>query len=182
MDPKAISLIVCFSTIHKKHFENILHNRFKPENILKLFTSFTTIKSPIKYIKVGDSIKLTTHKDDSTTREVKSITQLVRCFLLYGQIMIHFASLTVQLELSATLAAYVNRLLGYSMFYTWKTLFLFHFHFHRARIAMGIYNFLEWKMPNTDLETNCLVKKRTLYNNFGAPITYLDNSAAGGNT
>ena len=80
MDPKAISLLVRFPTIHKK---DILHNRFKPENILKLSTSFTTIKT-VKYIKVGDSIELETHEDDSTAGEAKSITQLLRCFLLYG--------------------------------------------------------------------------------------------------
>ena len=52
MDRKAISLIVRFPTIHKEHFKDILHNCFKPENILKLSTSFTTIKPRVKYIKV----------------------------------------------------------------------------------------------------------------------------------
>ena len=118
MDPKAISLLVRFPTIHKEHFEDILHNRFKPENILKLSTSFTTIKPRVKYIKVGDSIELATHEDDSTAGEAKSITQLLRCFLLYEQIIIHFAPPTVQLELSTTLAAYVDRLLGHPMVYT----------------------------------------------------------------
>ena len=130
MDPKAISLIVYFPTIHKEHFEDILHNRFKPENILKLSTIFTTIKPRVKYIKVGDIIELATHEDDSTASKAKSITQLLRCFLLYGQIIIHFAPFSVQLELSAALAAHVDRLLGHSMFYTWETLRLFHFHFH----------------------------------------------------
>ena len=118
MDLKNIYLIVCFPIIHKEHFENILHNYFKPKNILKLSTSFITIKPRIKYIKVGDSIKLATHEDNSTVSQVKSITQLVRCFFLYGQIMIHFALLLIQLKLSAALAAYVDRLLGYFMFYT----------------------------------------------------------------
>ena len=159
MNPKAISLLVRFPTIHKEHFEDILHNRFKPENILKLSTSFTTIKPRVKYIKVGDSIELATHEDDSTAGEAKSITQLLRCFLLYEQIIIHFAPPTVQLELSTALAAYVDLLLGHSTVYTWETLGLFHFHFHRARIAMGVYDPLGWKTPNTDLETNCLMKK-----------------------
>ena len=181
MDPKAISLLVRFPTIHKEHFEDILHNRFKPENILKLSTSFTTIKARVKYIKVGDSIELATHEDDSTAGEAKSITQLLRCFLLYGQIIIHFAPLTVQLELSIALAAYVDRLLGHSMVYTWETLRLFHFHFHRARIAMGVYDPLGWKTPNTDLETNCLMKKPMSYGNFAAPTSYFGNSTAGGN-
>ena len=130
---------------------------------------------------MGDSIELATHEDDSTAGEAKSITQLLRCFLLYGQIIIHFAALSVQLELSAALAAYVDRLLGHSMFYTWETLRLFHFHFHRARIAMGVYDPLGWKTPNTDLETNCLMKKPMSYDNFGAPTTYFSNSTTGGN-
>ncbi|MCJ1346539.1 hypothetical protein MMC31_004757 [Peltigera leucophlebia] len=78
MDPKAISLLVRFPTIHKEQFEDILHSRFKPENILKLSTSFTTIKARVKYIKVGDSIELATHEDESTAGEAKSITQLLR--------------------------------------------------------------------------------------------------------
>lgn len=130
MDPKAIFLIVRFPTIHKEHFEDILHNYFKPKNVLKLSTSFTTIKPRVKYIKVGDSIELATHEDDSTAGEAKSITQLLPCFFFYGQIIIHFAPLLVQLELTAALAAYVNCLLGHSMFYIWETLRLFHFYFH----------------------------------------------------
>lgn len=140
MDTKAISLLICYSIIHKEHFEDILHNRFKPENILKLSTNFATIKPWVRYIKVGDSIELATHKDDSTMGEAKSIAQLLWCFLLYGQIIIHFAPPTVQLELSIALAAYVDHLLGHFMVYTWETLCLFHFHFHRARIAMGVYD------------------------------------------
>lgn len=66
MDPKAISLMILFLTIHKKHFKDILHNRFKPKNILKLSTSFTIIKLYIKYIKVRDNIELATHKDNFT--------------------------------------------------------------------------------------------------------------------
>ena len=130
MDPKAISLIVCFPTIYKEHFEDILYNCFKPENILKLSTSFITIKSCVKYIKVGDSIELATHENDSTISEAKSITQLLQYFLFYGQIIIHFTPFLIQLELSAALAVYVNCFLGHSIFYTWKILRLFHFHFH----------------------------------------------------
>lgn len=44
MDLKAITLIICFPIIHKEHFEDIFYNYFKPKNILKLSTSFTTIK------------------------------------------------------------------------------------------------------------------------------------------
>ena len=140
MDPKAISLIVRFSTIHNEYFEDILHNPFKHKNVLKLSTSFTTIKPWVKYIKVGDSIELATHKDDSTAGEAKSITQFLRCFLLYGQIIIHFAPFSIQLKLLAALATYVDCLLSHSMFYKWETLPLLHFHFYQARIAMDIYN------------------------------------------
>ncbi len=142
MDPKTISLIICFPTIYKEHLEDILHNRFKSENILKQSASFTTIKLHVKYIKVGDSIELATYENNSTANEAKSITQLLQYFLLYGQIIIHFMPFLVQLELSAARAAYFNRLLGHSMFYTWETLWLFHFYFHQARIAMGVYDSL----------------------------------------
>ncbi len=140
IDSKAISLIIRFPTIHKEYFEYILHNRFKPENILKLSTSFTTIKPHVKYIKMGDSVKLATHEDDFTTSEAKCVAQLLRCLLLYRQIIIHFSPLLVQLELSAALATYIYRLLGHSMFYTWETLRHFHFYFHQTRIAMGVYD------------------------------------------
>lgn len=71
MDPKAISLLVRYPTIHKEHFEDILHNRFKPKNMLKLSTSFAIINLRVKYIKVGDSIELATHEDDSAAGEAK---------------------------------------------------------------------------------------------------------------
>ena len=89
---------------------------------------------------MGDSIELVTHKDDSTTGKTKSIIPLLQCFFLYGQIIIHFIPFTVQLELSISLATYVDRLLGDSMVYTWEILHLFHFYFHQARIVMGIYD------------------------------------------
>lgn len=77
IDPKTISLIVCFPTIDKKHFEDILYIHFKPKNILKLSTSFITIKPHIKYIKVGDNIELATHQNDSMASKAKNIIQLV---------------------------------------------------------------------------------------------------------
>lgn len=77
MDPKTISLIICFPTIYKKHLEDILYNCFKLENILKLSTSFTTFKLRVKYIKMGDSIELAIHENNSTANEAKSITQLL---------------------------------------------------------------------------------------------------------
>lgn len=117
-DPKTISLIVCFPTIYKKHFEDILYIRFKPKNILKLSTSFITIKPHVKYIKLGDNIELATHQNNSTASEAKNIIQLVQSFLLYMQIIIYFAPFLVQLELSSALATYIDRLLGHFIFYT----------------------------------------------------------------
>ncbi|MCJ1345527.1 hypothetical protein MMC31_003734, partial [Peltigera leucophlebia] len=58
MEPKANFLCVRFPTIHKKHFKNMLYNRFKANNIMKLSPSFTTIKLAVKYIKVEDSTEL----------------------------------------------------------------------------------------------------------------------------
>lgn len=74
MDPKAISLLIYFSTIYKNYFKNIFYNRYKYKNILKLLTSFIIIKPYIKYIKVGDSIELTTYKDNLMTGKTNSIT------------------------------------------------------------------------------------------------------------
>ena len=116
-----------------------------PENILKLSTSFTSIKSRVKYIKFGEEIELATREDDLLVTEVKSVTQLLSYFLLYGQVILHFAPVMVQFNLQSGLAAYVDRLLGHSMVYTWETVCLFHFHFHRARIAMGVYDPEGWK-------------------------------------
>lgn len=184
MDPRAVSLLVRFPTIHKEHFSDILHNRFKPETILKLSTSFTSFKSRVKCAKVGERIELAIREDDSLVTEAKSVTQLLRCCLLYGQIILHFAPVMVQFDLESGLAAYVDQLLGHSMLYSWETVCLFHFHFHRARIAIGVYDPEGWKTQSTDLELFCLLRKPLLYTNFtswSAPTSYFGSPTAGEN-
>lgn len=74
MDFKAISSLIYFFTIYKNYFEDIFYNRYKHKNILKLLTSFIIIKPCVKYIKVGGSIELASHKDNSMTGETNSIT------------------------------------------------------------------------------------------------------------
>lgn len=83
MNPKAISFLIHFLIIYKKLFNNILYNQFKPENILKLSTSFTSMKPWVKYIKVGDNIELPTYENNSMAKKAKSITQLLQFFLIY---------------------------------------------------------------------------------------------------
>lgn len=46
---------------------------------------------------------------------------------------------------------------------------------------MGVYDLLGWKMPNTDLKINCLIKKPMLYGNFVAHTSFFGNSMGGGN-
>lgn len=67
------------------------------------------------------------------------------------------------------------------MFYIWETLHLFYFHFHHARTTIGVYNPLEWKTLNTDLEPNCLIKKSILYGKFRVSTAYSNNSTIGKN-
>lgn len=73
MDSQAVFLLFYFPTIHKKHFSNVLHNFFKPEKILKLFTSFILIKLRVKFIKVGKDIKQATYKNDLLIIEIKNV-------------------------------------------------------------------------------------------------------------
>lgn len=175
MNPWAVFLLLCFPTIHKKHFFNIFHNCLKPENILKLSPSFTSIKSYVKYVKIGKGFELATCKNNSVVTEAKSVTQLLRCFLLYDQIILHFTPITVQFKLQSGLAMYVNWLLSHFIVYTWETVRLFHFYFYQTKIAIGIYNPESWKTPSTDLKLFCLLRKLLQYTNFtnwSAPISY----------
>lgn len=73
MDLKEIFFLICFSIIYKKHFKDIVNNWLNPKNILKLSTSFKTIKLWINYNKIRDKIELATQKHDQTAEKVKNV-------------------------------------------------------------------------------------------------------------
>lgn len=96
--------------MHINHIKNIANNKFMSENIVKLTTGFSTIKSDKKYVRMGD-MDIQTREDDAVASDLKGILQLVKHFLIYLQVMMHFVNLIISNELHAVFLFYIDRLI-----------------------------------------------------------------------
>jgi hypothetical protein len=103
--------------INIDHFKNILKEDFKSVNVIKLCTNYEKILIKFKYIKMRSILEMKTYENDAEKFDVKEIEHLMRCFLIYIQIILTFIDATSRERLNATFMFYVNRLLFFSIIY-----------------------------------------------------------------
>jgi hypothetical protein len=99
------------------HFKNILKKNFKSINVIKLCTNYEKILIKFKYIKMSNTLEMKTYENDAEKFDVKEIAHLMRCFLIYIQIIFTFVDSTSRERLNATFMFYVNKLLFFSIIY-----------------------------------------------------------------
>lgn len=126
-------LAVQYPAINESLFRAISENTLALLNILKLSRDYTPDREKMKVLKVSNLLAVDA-LEDALLSEVKGSSHLLRCFLLYSTILLHFTPLTKQYDLTIGLHAYMNRLLGFTILYTWESVKSFHFMFHRARM------------------------------------------------
>ena len=159
MNPLFSDLAVRYPAINETLFKAISENTLAPVNILKLSTDYTPDREKMKVLKVSNALAVDALEEDALVSEVKGPSHLLRCFLLYSTILLHFTPSAIRYDLTIGLHAYMNRLLGFTMLYTWESVKSFHFMFHRSRMSEGIADGLGWSQANNHLESLHLVRK-----------------------
>jgi hypothetical protein len=103
--------------INIDHFKSILKENFKSVNVIKLCTNYEKTLIKFKYIKMSSILEMKTYENDAEKFDVKEIAHLMRCFLIYIQIILTFVDATNRERLNATFMFYVNRFLFFSIIY-----------------------------------------------------------------
>jgi hypothetical protein len=103
--------------INIDHFKSILKEDFKSINVIKLCTDYEKILTRFKYIKMSNTLKMKTYEDDIEKSDVKKITYLMRCFLIYIQIILIFINSINRERLNSAFMFYVNKFLSFSIIY-----------------------------------------------------------------
>lgn len=152
-------LAVRYPAINESLFKAISENTMEPINILKLSTDYTPEREKMKVLKVNSTLAVDTLEEDALLSEVKGPAHLIRCFLLYCTVLLHFTPFGIRYDLTIGLHAYLGRFLGFTLLYTWDSVKSFHFIFHRARMSEGIADGMGWSRANTHLKSLHLVRK-----------------------
>lgn len=138
-------------------------------------TDYTPEREKLEVIKVNSTLVVDTLEEDALLSKIKGSSHLIRCFLLYCTILLHFTPSAIRYDLTIGLRAYVNRLLGFTLLYTWESVKSLHFIFHRARMSEGIADGMGWSQANNHLESLHLVRK------IGVVETHTAGPKRGGN-
>jgi hypothetical protein len=108
--------------INIDHFKSILKENFKSINVIKLCTVYEKILIRFQYIKMSNILKMKTYENDAKKSNVKKITHLMRCFLIYIQIILIFIDSTSRERLNSAFMFYVNKFLSFSIIYIWESI------------------------------------------------------------
>jgi hypothetical protein len=125
--PPITSLRNRYPSIPTTYLKEILDNRFEPENIIKLSTSFSPTPRRRETVTLG-TITLPTAERDRDLQDYRGgLPSLMQPFEIYGQILVHFAPPGVRLDLQEALADYRDLLYTLNRTNTFESLKYFHF-------------------------------------------------------
>jgi hypothetical protein len=158
-NPAIASIHERYPAIDPAYLKEILENRFQPENIIKLSTSFSPSARRRETVTLGTLIIPTTEKDRDSQDYRGGLPSLMQPFEIYGQILCHFAPPGVRLELQQALADYRDLLYTLNRTCTFESLKYFHFTFHSKRRSLGIFDPVGWRTKDTELQFNTLTRR-----------------------
>jgi hypothetical protein len=116
----------------------ILENRFKVENLLKLNASFIyTPERRQENIYLG-SLEVPTSRREVKLEEYHNLSWLMEPIEIYCQVLVEFAHDHIKVALAAALGDYRRRLYELNRRCTWESIRHFHFSFHRKRVLTGV--------------------------------------------
>lgn len=151
-DPMLASLLYRFQAVDVKYIKQIYHGTFEVKNLNKLSNSF------VSRLVASDE-------------ETKGIRELIRCFEIYGQIVLFFTHPTVYAPLQEALSWYRCHISDLTVTYTFASVRHFHDVFMYARIQLCQDDPVAWRTPDKDLE-NQLLKQRPAQTQPGAYQSY----------
>ena len=153
-----IPLQTRFPAIDPVHFRDILENRFCPENIIKLSTTFFQTSRRQETITLG-SHSIPTGERDREASDYRFFPGLTQPWNIYTQILLHFCPHGIYRDLVAAFSAYLDLLHNLNRANTFESVKHFHFTFHRKRIGLGIYDPAGWCSEDATLQTMTLVRQ-----------------------
>ena len=164
-DPKILLLIELFPTINQSFFKQIMDNKFDPINISKLCTDVSIVKTSKKSITIAKGLEIVTDEDDASYTDIKGFSHLLRCLIIYYDVMRYFAHPSIKDNLSHAFTIYLDRLLTFYNYYTWESVLQYHLAFHRSTWNRGIDDPALWTRQEINLESMFLIKRDKPRNN-----------------
>lgn len=157
-----VELSIRYPDISVSFFKAISENALAPTDILQLSTEYTSEREDMIASRIKSTLPhdpLEQEEGEAFSCEFGGSTHLLRCFLRYCAILLHFTPAAMRHQLSIGLFAYQDRFLGHSMIYTWESVRSFHFIFHKLRLLENIADGAAWSRVDANLETLHLVRR-----------------------
>jgi hypothetical protein len=144
-NPRVQSIRKRWPAVDPVHLQEILEDRFRVENLLKLNASFVyTPDRRLENIHLG-SFEIPTTSRNVRIQEYHEITYLLKPLTVYADILQEFAPPAIRAPLSSALLKYIHHLMDINERCTWHSVRLYHFSFHRKRALTGVYNYEGWE-------------------------------------
>ena len=147
------------------YFKDILENRFRPENLVKLSSTFAQGPRRQESISLGP-FTIPTSEQDGHASEYRGITAIVQPLGIYFQALLHFCPDGIERELGRAFHLYMDLLFTVNRTHTIESLRTFHFTFHRKRMALGLYDPTGWKDRDTELQQSILIRRELTHGNL----------------
>jgi hypothetical protein len=144
-DPRILPIRTRFPAVDPTLLVEILENRFKVENLLKLNASFIyTPERKHENIYLG-GLEIPTARSTVTLEEYHNLSWLMEPFEIYCQVLVEFTAEQNKIALAAALGDYRRRLYELNRRCSWDSIRHFHFSFHRKRVLTGISDPAGWR-------------------------------------
>ena len=132
----SVDLFNRYPAIDKVHFKAIKQNKLEPTNLVKLTTETTLDRNKVKVLTAGVDVALETREEDALLAS-KGAPHLIRCFLFYMSILLHFTHDSLEKSFRIGILAYVKHLWGFSSTCTFDSISQYQFLFLSLRIQRG---------------------------------------------
>ena len=156
--PAVTSLQIRFPTGDPIYFKEILKNRFRSENLIKLSSTFMQPPRRQQSITLG-SFTISTSERDGDASEYRGLASITQPLGIYIQALLHFCPDSVERELGHALHLCTDLLHTINRSHTLESLKTLHFTFHRKRMALGLYDPMGWRDRDGDLQQMILVRR-----------------------
>ena len=132
--PANASLQIRFPTVDPVYFKEILESRFRPENLIKLSSTFIQPPRRQESTALG-SLTTSTSERDGEASEYRALACITQTLGVYIQALLRFCPDSVGRELGQALHLYTDLLHTIDRSHTLGSLKVFHFKGHDDRFA-----------------------------------------------
>lgn len=104
----SIELFERYLALYEICFKAIKEGTFKPINVIKLTTKMARDRNKVKLLAVRSKVAVKAKEEDALLRELKRLSHLIWCFLIYTNILVHFTPEPLQKSLWIGMLPYVE--------------------------------------------------------------------------